>query len=426
MQVSTKQVEPQVMEATITLDKDELNSFLQKTRELLAGELTVEGFRKGKAPQHIVDQNLKPETIRAEALEAALEDSFARAVTQEHWDVMGTRDLKVQRNDADGLAYSVVISLWPVVKLADLATVRIPRKPLEVSDAEVDEALDTVRNMRATFLEKTGAIALGDRAEVDFDASINGTPVEGGSSRNHPLIVGGASFMPGFEDQLVGLAAGATKEFTLKAPDDYYESKLAGKEVQFKVTVHRVQSVLKPAADDAFAASVGTFTSLTELKDSLRKGITEEKGTKEQQRLRLAILDAIIKDSEVPTPKAMVAAELDDMVHRFGHDLASRGAELAMYLARMNKTEDQLRSEWTSEAERQVRIMLILRAVAQQRGISVDPAELDAAFNETVGELIRSGQVAEDQVDPSRIRSVIAERMLRDKVLAAIEESCAA
>lgn len=425
MHVTSKTVDPYTVQARITLEKEALEKYLHQTKEELAKEVTVEGFRKGKAPQHLVDSRLSDSAVRAEALERALGESFTQAATEQRWDVARTTDLKVERNDTEGLEYSILVHLWPAVTLPDLAQVKVPRRAIEVSETEIDEALDTVRNMRATFLDKTGAAALGDRIEIDFDASVSGIPVEGGSSRNHPLVIGGKSFMPGFEDELVGLTPGMTKEFSLSAPADYYEASIAGKNVDFKVTVHRVQAVLKPAADDAFAKSLGKFENLGQLRESLRQGITNEKSIKERQRLRLAILDAIIAQGTVPAPDQMVAAELEDMVHRFSHDLRGQGIELPMYLARLNKTEEQLKNDWRAEGQRQVRIMLVLRQAAKDNGLAIGAGELDAAMNETITELIKSGQATEAQIDPERIRGALTERMIREKVLMFLEEACA-
>ena len=400
MHITTKEIDSSILTAHIELDASELAHYVERAKKQIAEEVTVEGFRKGKAPQHLVDKQLNTDAVHTEALELALEGSFSEAVVQQGWDIIRTTDLKVERNDATGLRYSVQVHLWPQVTLPDLETITVPRKTIEVSESEIDEGLDTVRNMRATFLDKVEAAMAGDRVEVDFDASMNGTPIEGGSSRNHPLVIGGKSFMPGFEEELTGLKAGESRQFTLTAPADYYEPMLAGKRVDFSVIMRRVQSVLKPAADEAFAKSLGNFTGIEQLRVSLREGIANEKRAKEKQRVRLAILDAIIEKTSVPAPESLVKSELDDMVHRFGHDLQSKGIELSMYLARMKKTEDDLRKDWHAEAQRQVRITLVLRTTAKQKSIVVSPDEVEAALNEAIGELIRQGQVTEDQVDP--------------------------
>lgn len=425
MEISKKTVQPYLVEAHITLSKDELVVYMTQAKEEISQQVTVDGFRKGKAPKDVVEKQLNPELIRQEALEHALGDSFSKAAQQEQWDVMRTSDLKILKNTADVLEYSIRVHTWPALTLPDLGTISAVRRQVQVEEKELSEAMDTIRNMRATFLDKTGAAAQGDRVEVDFDVTLDGKPIEGGSSRNHPLIIGGKNFMPGFEEALVGLAAGDSKQFSLVAPDDYYEPKLAGKKVDFSVTVRRVQAVLKPEADDAFAKGLGQFESIEQLKDNLRRGIATEKQGKEKQRLRLEILDAIIAACSVPAPEELVTGELDDMVQRFSDDLKSRGIELPMYLARLKKTEEALRKDWKPEAERQVRIMLVLRAVAKDKGLTVLPEELEEAVRATIGELMKTGQLQEDQVDPERIRSALAQRILTDKTLAYLEDTCA-
>jgi trigger factor len=425
MHITAQSADPYALDAHITLDKGELAAYMSDVTDDLARQTTVEGFRKGKAPRELAEQQLDPVLVRRHVLERALEDSFTKAADQEKWDVMRTTDLKVIKNDSDALEYSVRVALWPAVALPDLAAVKVARKPVHASDAEVGEALDTVRNMRATFLDKTGPAAAGDRLEVDFDASIAGQPVPGGSSRNHPLVIGGKTFMPGFEEELIGLVTGQRKQFSLTAPADYYEATLAGKNIDFEVTVNRVQTVLKPAADDAFAKSLGHFQDLAQLQDSMRQGVIRDKQTKERQRVRLAILDAIIAAIQVPAPESMVREELDGMVSRFGDDLRSRGTELAMYLAHLKKTEDALRKDWQNEAERQVRIMLVIRAAAKARAVAVLPEELEQALTETVSELLKTGRVREDQIDTDRLRVALAQRILTDKTLDELETLCA-
>jgi trigger factor len=170
---------------------------------------------------------------------------------------------------------------------------------------------------------------------------------------------------------------------------------------------------------------LGRFENLDQLRGNIREGLYNEKLQKERQRVRLAILDEIITASKVPAPDDMVKEELDGMVQRFAADLRSRGMELTMYLARLKKGEDELRKDWEKEAERQVHIMLVLRQAAKAKNIAVAPEELDQAFKETVTELMRTGQLQEGQIDPERIRSALAQRILTDKTLEFLEGACA-
>jgi trigger factor len=423
MKVTAIPTDAGTVQATVTLDAVELNGALERVRTQLAKSVTVEGFRKGTAPKHLAERELNEQAVRAEALEFALGDSFSRAATQEGWDVQQTDNLKVIRNDETGLEYEVRVRLWPAIALADLSSVKVERRQADVLDAEVDEALETLRGLRATHLDKTGPAASGDRVEVDFDASVGGIPLEGGSSRNHPLVIGGKSFMPGFEEALVGLTAGTTHRFTLTAPPDYYEQTIAGKQVDFSVTMRRVQAVLKPALDDVFAKASG-LADVAALRTAVRDGLVRDQRSREQGRVRLAALDALIAASKVPAPEHMVDSELDSMVHRFSHDLSERGVQLPLYLARLQKTEQQLRDEWKPEAQRQVRIGLVLRAVIAAKGITIAAGEVDEAVKQVMAEAAKSTQ--SPTADPERMRGLLEDRMLRERALQAVESSCVA
>jgi trigger factor len=412
------------LEATIELDASELSAYVEHATGHMAGHITVPGFRKGKAPKQRAADHMNDAAVREEALQHAMEESFTKAVAQEGWDVSGTTNLNIIRNDTDGLAYTVAVTLWPSVTLPELSTVKVPRKAVVADEKEIEETLETLRGLRATFLDKTGPAAVGDRVEVDFDSAIDGKPLDGGSSRNHPLIIGGKSFMPGFEDNLIGLASGMSNEFSLTAPADYYEPRLAGKQVTFKVTMQRVQAVLKPAADDAFAKTVGEFQDIASLRVSLGEGIRREKEQKERQRVQLEILDAIAAAAKPPVPEHMIARELNDMVARFGRDLERRGLALPMYLARMNTTEEKMKEGWREDARRQVRIALVLRQLAKDRQILVGDDELEATLQAAVAQLAKEGQDVE-QLDLEQLRSVLSERIVRDRLLTFIERECA-
>lgn len=424
MNISTTGRDEYRLGATITLDAHEVTAYAERARHELARNAAVPGFRTGKAPANIAEKGISPDTIREAALELALAESFEKAVAQEGWDVSSTEGLKVTRNEPAGLSYEVTVHLWPSVVLGDFANIRVPRRAVQVREEEIDESLDTVRATRASLLDKTGAAQDGDRVEIDIDASIGGIPVSGGSARNHALIIGGKTFLEGFEEQLVGLSSGMAKSFALTAPEGYPDQQLAGKTIEFAVTMKRVQAVLKPAADDAFAKTLGDFGSLGELRNSIRDHLIREQQVKERQRLQLAILDGIIGASTVPAPAVMVTEELDGMITRFADDLAQRNLELPLYLARIGKTQEQLRDDWKSEAERQVRIRLILRAVTKRESISVAPDELNALAANIIQAMTRAGQPPE-QLDPDRLQQTLAQRLLRDKALDFLERTCA-
>ncbi|MBX4211689.1 MAG: trigger factor, partial [Candidatus Yanofskybacteria bacterium] len=327
-------------------------------------------------------------------------------------------------NTAEKLQYTVKLHLYPTFTLPELEQFKVAKKEVQVEDSEINETLETVRNSRATFQDKEGTAEQGDRVEVDFNINVEGKPLEGGESKNHPLIIGGKSFIPGFEDQLVGMKKDEEKQFLLQAPKEYFHKDVAGKELDVKVKLNKVQSVTLPIIDDAFVKSLGSFTDLEQLKSSIREGIKQEKNSKEQQRVRLEVLDAIIKKADIEVPGELVKDQLDTMVANFDADLHRRGLELNMYLAHLGKTEEDMRKEWKPEAERQVKIVLILHKIARDHNITATNEEVDQAASELVQALVGRGEASLQEIDIDGVRRNIRDRLMNDKTLEFLEKTC--
>ncbi|HXV26638.1 MAG TPA: trigger factor [Candidatus Paceibacterota bacterium] len=423
MNASVATKEDHVFLLTVTLAGDELAGFVSRARDMLAKELQVSGFRKGKVPKDMADKHLPDARVREAAMEMAIEDSFSRAVAEQGWDVAKTDGLNVTANEPGRLAYTVNVFVWPAVNIGDLSEVSVSRRPVEVTDEQVSEALETLRDMRATFLVKEGAVAEGDRAEVDFRSSIDGVPVPGGEGMNHPLIVGGRTFMPGFEEQLIGLRAGDRKEFELTAPEDYANAELAGKRIRFEVTVRTVQLVMRPEVNDDFARSL-KLPDAGGLRDAVRQSVKAEQTVRERDRVRLAAMDAILGKTDIPAPAFLVAEERERMIRSFEQSLQEKGLGLDLYLARMNRTRADLQTQYSREAERQVRISLVLRCIIRDQRLEATGQEVDAMLQDTLSRVAgRDGSVPEG-VDMDALRTTVADRIVSEKALAYLERTC--
>jgi trigger factor len=388
MNISSKTTAPHTLEVTIELEAGEVQTARARVVERAAQGMKIEGFRPGKAPMQEVEKALDPHALDAEAIQDAIEEGFSKAAQQEKWDVRSAGQVKILSQSLAGVSYSVQVNLWPTCELPDLSKISVATKESEVSDKEISDAIDTMANMRATFLDKTGTVAKGDRVEIDIDAVMNGAPLESGKARAMALVVGGESFIPGFEDQLIGLSCDTPSTFDLAMPADYYEPTLAGQVVTFTVTVRKIQAVLKPAIDDAFAAAMGSFATLAELQATVRDRLMHEKSDRERSRVRTALLDSIIDATTMDVPDDMREAELEAMMNRFRHDLGSRGMDMAMYLASIKKTEEELRTQWKPRAVRQVKAGLVLRTLQKNNHIHVEPvATISFDFTNLVSKL---------------------------------------
>ncbi len=424
METKIKPIDNWTDELEVSLNKSDLGTYIQKVEKDLSAEIAVDGFRKGKAPKELMQQKLDQTKVRELALARALESSLATAIAEQKLDVRKVTDLKMEENSAQALRYSVRLHIFPQVTLPKLTSVTVEQKDISVNEKEIEDTLESVRNSRAVFHDKTGAAAQGDRVEVDFQVSINGKPLEGGDSKNHPLIIGGRNFIPGFEDKLVGMHSNEEKEFTITAPDDYFQKELVGKKLDFKVKVHKIQSVELPTLNNAFIQTLGAFKDLNQLRGNIREGLYEEKKDKEQQRMRLEILDGLIKQINIKLPPAMVQEQLDIMVTNFDADLHRRGLELNMYLAHLGKTLDDLKKDWIAEAERQVKISLIIRKVAKDQKIAISADEVEQTASTMVQSLIARGEMNPSEMDIEALKTSVRDRLVNEKTLEYIEKIC--
>lgn len=424
MEAKIKNIDAWTAILTVELNCDELKEHIGAIEKTAAAEIEITGFRKGKAPLETVRQHLDTAKVLQEALGRALEMSLSNAIAANELEVIKVSDLKIKENSAEKLNYSVTLHLYPKVTLPDLAAYSIERKQVNVVDAEVSEALETLRNTRSTFKDIDSSAINGNRVEVDFTVRLDGKIIEGGESKNHPLIIGGKNFMPGFEEELIGLSVGQEKDFSLVAPDDYYQQNLAGKKLDFHVIVRKVQKVECPELTDEFAQSVGQFKNIDQLKTAIRDGLGQEKEQHEHQRVRGQILNELIDGSTISIPQYMVDEQLDAMISDFDRTLHERGMELNMYLSHLKKTQNDLRKEWRKDSEKRVKAALIIREIAKKNHISVTEQDVEAVLGETIQTAISHGQAEIPDVDIARMRQAITERLRNERTLDFVESIC--
>lgn len=424
MKITTEEKGDHLVALTVSLGADELAKQVERTREQFAKEISIDGFRKGKAPDEVASQHISDERLKETALQASVEASFSDAVQEQGWDVAKTGDLKILKNTPEELMYSLLVSVWPTFALGELSRFGVARQSVKVTDEQIQEALDTLRNMKATFLDKEGPVADGDRVEIDFVAKIDGKPVPGGEGKNHPLVVGGKTFMPGFEEQLIGLRKEDSKEFELTAPKDYSHPNLAGKTLHFEVTVRTVQIVMRPEINDELAHAL-KFDNVEALKQAAQESVAVQERAKERDRIRLAVMDKVLADVTVPTPDFLVQEEVEQMTKRFEQDLQAKGLGLDLYLARLGKGRDELKLQWKDEATRQVRMSLVVRQIIKEQKIDVGEQEVDAMLKDTVSRFTNQEGVPQDALDADALRRTIVDRMLTEKALAHLERVCA-
>ena len=392
MQTKVKLLKDSEAELFVELDKEELREYLKKTGEKISGLVKFDGFRPGKTPLDVVRKEIGDEKILEEALELAVTASLSKALKKERLEVVSSSGLAISENTVESLKYSIKLLLFPEVKLGSYKNLGLAKKDIKIEDKEIDTAVESLLKMRTEYKDFDGPAERGHHLEIDFTVTESGRLIEGGESKNHPLILGSGGFIPGFEEELIGLKKGENKTFSLQAPKDYYQKSIAGKKLDFKATIKSVKSGKPPELNEDFVKSLGRFNSVDDFKGMVAENLKMEKKRRETDRLRLEILERINKDSEIKVPAKMLQEQLESMIANFDKSLHEKGMELGLYLAHLKKTQEDLKKEWYSEAENQIRRGLIIREVVKREGIKVGE---DEGESESKGDLLLHEKVFE-------------------------------
>lgn len=419
-----RKIDTDHIELTVELAREDLLQYIRAAEDAYGRELKLDGFRPGKAPREMVRQHVGEARILESALETAVQRSLGQVLAEQKFDVIEASDLSVKENTAEKLLYTIKLHVFPEVALPVLTDIKVRRREVAVEPAEIDQALETIKASRAVLTDKSEPAAAGDRLEVDFQVKDNGTLIEGGESKNHPVVIGKDNFIPGFEDQLIGLKKGEQKEFSLTAPKDFANKSIAGKKLDFRVTVQDVKKVSLPEMNDEFAKTLGKFENMDQLILNVKDGLLEEKNRKEDQRLRLEIMNSLIERTKCAVSPGMIEDQLTTMVQSFDQDLHRHDMELSLYLAKIGKTQEDIKKEWRPEAERQVKMALILRTIAREKNIEVSREEADEALEALVQSTMLRDGGASPNIDMDRMRSSIQSRLLNEKTFEFLEKTC--
>ena len=427
MKSELKKIQNGQAELTVEMDKNDLQKYFNEAEGEIGKDLKIDGFRKGKVPKDLLKKHTDPNNIRELALQLALRESLDETIAKEKLDTLDVGNLEIKENNANNLIYKVQLVLFPDFTMPEFSKIKTEKNKISVEQKEIDDTIEAVRASRAKLIDKDEPAQTGDRIEVDFEVKLNGAVIEGGISKNHPLIIGGKNFMPGFEEQLVGMKKNEEKFFSLKAPADYFQKSIAGKELDFTIRVIDIKSVQLPELNDNFVLNLGKFKNLEELSANIKEGIRQEKEMKEQQRVRLEILSNIIKMSDIKAPEIMTERQLEEMMSGLDNDLHNSGMELGPYLAHIGKTQEELKKGWRNDAEKQVKMTLILHKIIKDKKFTVSADELEQTLNLTIqSAMLRGGIEKPKDLDIERMRSNIASKIINEKAFAFLETNCVA
>jgi trigger factor len=371
----------------VEVPSDALESEVKNAATELGREMRVPGFRSGKVPPEVVLQQVGREAVMDEAVRRGLPSWYEQAVADAGIAAVGDPKLDLSDLPERGLplSFTIEVGVVPPAKLGDYKGLEVGRRDASVNSDEVQTELERLRESLASLETVDRAAGQGDFAVIDFAGSVDGEPFEGGEARGHLVELGSGRLIPGFEEQLEGIAAGDEREVKVKFPDDYPAEHLAGKDASFAVEVKEVKEKRLPELDDDFAVEAGGYDSLDELRAELEKRIGEAQEREIEGEFREAAVDAAVAAAEVEVPHELVHSKAHEMWHRTSRRLAQQGVDPRQYLQMVGKEEEELVTESEPDAELALKREAVLNAIVAAEGIEVTDEEVSDALREAAG-----------------------------------------
>ena len=369
----------------VEVEDSELKKYEKQAVAQLGKEVKISGFRPGKIPAEILEKNIGPGVIRSYTLEIALPYFYADAVIQEKVQVVARPQIKVVTETP--FVFEAVVAVLPIVEISGYDKIKVKKEKIEVKDKDIDDLLNYFRKEHATNTLVDRAAKMGDRVEVDFEGfdPEGDVKLEGTASKNHPVILGEKTLIPGFEEELVGLKAGDEKTFEITFPKEYDIKKFQGKKVKFKVKVHLVQEVQLPEITKEWTKTMfGKEMEIEELKKMARENITKERERHEKEHQENEFLDELLKLAKLDVPDALVEEEIDFIIDRLKMDLESKGLSWEQYQKYLESQKRDVRKDKRVAAEKQVRLRLVVHHLYKTEKIEATEAEVAARVEEMV------------------------------------------
>jgi len=384
MEIKIQKLPKNLIELTVELSSSEFDKFIKRTEEKFSQEKEIPGFRLGKTPIDILRREIGETKIYEEASKMAIEETYWQAIREKNLEPINLPKIEILKAArGNPFIYKAKFINLPQVKLGEIEKIKVRRKKIKIEERDIEEMLLELRKSRKKELVVERPAQKGDRLEIDLEMFLNNVPLEGGQGKNISYLIGESHYIPGFEEKILGLKRGETKEFSLDYPENFYDKKLAGKRVDFKVKVNSVYQVELPPLDDSFAQSLGRFKDLNDLKSQLSKNLEEEKNIKEEERLELEILEKITNLSTFEEiPEILLEEEKEKMISELGESLNKMNLKFDDYLVHLKKTRDELKKEFTPQAEKRVKTNLIIRKIIQENKFFIEEKEIDGAINE--------------------------------------------
>ena len=415
---SCEKVEKSQVALTIEVGAQEFEAAVEKAYQKMRRKINVPGFRPGKAPRKIIEGMYGAEVFYEEAINIAFPEAYEAAVKEQELQVVGYPAVEVEGQvTKDGFTFKATVPVYPEVKLGQYKGLSAEKEEVKVSASDVDTRLKALADRNTRLVSVDREAKEGDTAVIDFEGFLDGKSFDGGKGENYSLELGSHTFIPGFEEQVVGMKAGDEKDLHVTFPEDYHQD-LAGKAVVFKVKVHEVKEKEVPAMDDEFAKDVSEFDTLKDLKADLKKKITAEREDTAKRAFEDALMEQVAEGITADVPDAMVEAQARQFLDNFKMQLAQQGIKYDEYMKATGMDESKLVEDAKEPALKQVRMDLAMAAIIKEENIDAPDEEVEAEFQkmadqygmdlETVKKYLQADQV-KDQLKSQKAIAVVAD-----------------
>ena len=393
--ISCEKLEKSMVELQFSIDAETFKAAVNNAFKREGKKYAIPGFRKGKAPRHMIEKMYGSDIFHYDAVNDLFPEAYEAAVKEAKIDVVGRPDPEVvSMSEADGVVLKVKVAVKPEVELGEYAGLTVTKEAKNVNEADVDAEVKRMQDRNGRLLTREGAAENGDTVDIDFEGFVDGKAFEGGKAEHYSLVLGSGSFIPGFEDQVVGHSAGEEFDVNVKFPEEYGAAELAGKDATFKIKLHEVKYKELPALDDDFAKDVSEYDTLDELKDSIRNNIKTNLDKQAEQKAENDLMDQVIANMKADIPDAMVDSRIDELVQDFEYRISQQGLKLADYLKYMGMNIEQFRAQFKEQADKQVKMRLAMEAIVAKEGITAS----DEEFEEEVKRIADAYKMEADKV----------------------------
>lgn len=396
MSLQVEKLEGNMAKLTIEASAEDFEEAVEKAYQKNKGKMSIPGFRKGKVPRKIIEQMYGKDVFYEEAANILIPSAYAKAVDECTEEIVSQPSIEVvQLEIGQPFIFSAEVALKPEVTLGKYKGIEIEKSDTSVTDEEVDEAIERERETNArTIIVEDRAVKNGDMTVIDFEGFVDGVAFEGGKGENYPLTIGSGTFIPGFEEQLIGAELNKKVEVNVTFPEDYQAADLAGKPALFKCMVKEIKEKELPELDDEFASEVSEFETLEEYKNSIKKDLAEQKEKDAKDVKEEKLVDAIIEDATMDIPEPMITTQQRQMAEDFAQRIQMQGLSIEQYFQFTGLTRTAFLEQMKPQAEKRIKSRLVLEAVAKAENLEVS----DDEYNEEVESMAKNYRMEVDKL----------------------------